>query len=83
MATRIRIKMNDQGVRDVLRSEGVRADLLRRAQAMADAGGEGMEASSEVGQIRARATVRTATPDAMRAEAEDRALTRAIDAGRG
>lgn len=83
MAGRIKIEMNPAGVREVLQSEGVRADLRRRAEAIAAAAGEGMEADSRIGATRARASVVTATPEAMRAEAEDRALTSAIDAGRG
>jgi hypothetical protein len=83
MAGRIKIEMNPEGVRAVLQSDGVRADLHRRAAAIAAAAGEGMEADSRIGANRARASVYTATPEAMRAEAEDRALTSAIDAGRG
>lgn len=83
MAGRIKIEMNPAGVREILQSEAVRAELHRRAQLIADAAGEGMEASSQIGATRARASVRTETPEAMRAEAEDRTLSSAIDAGRG
>jgi hypothetical protein len=41
-----------------------------------------METESSTGPNRARASVWTATREAMEAEAKDRALTRAIDAGR-
>jgi hypothetical protein len=81
-----RIKLNSPEIRKLLRAEGqyagVGAGLLRRAKNMAKAAGEGMEVDYEVGPNRARASVRTATPEAMRREAQDRALTRAIDAGR-
>lgn len=81
----VRIQLNRAGVRQLLRSEEVQADLLRRAeQIAAAAGGEaaGFETSVVVGRNRARASVITATAEAMVAEARDRTLTRAIDAGR-
>jgi len=77
-----RIELNSQGVRDLLRSQEVKADLEHRAAAIAARAGEGMEHDSRVGRARAHASVWTETPEAMRAEAQDRALTRAIDAGR-
>lgn len=79
----VTIKLNTAGVRELLRSEEVRRDLEERAQRMAEAAGEGFEASSSIGTTRAHATVRTASFAARKAEATDRALTRAIDAGRG
>lgn len=80
---RARIVMNRKGARDLLRSKEVLADLERRAEAIAAAAGSGMEVSAMVGKNRARASVITATHSARRAEATSRALTRAIDAGRG
>lgn len=82
MVASVRIELNRDGVRELLRSQEVRDDLVRRARAIATAAGEGMEVDSQVGKHRARASVRTATDEAMRAEASDRALTRALDAGR-
>jgi hypothetical protein len=82
-----RIRLNRAEVRRLLRSEGdyagVAADLEERAEAIAAAAGEGMEVETETGRNRVRVSVRTATPEAARAEAETRALTRALDAGRG
>jgi hypothetical protein len=69
-------------MRDLLRSPEVRRDLERRARNIAAAAGPGFEADSEIGRNRARASVWTATFEAMAAEATDRALTRSIDAGR-
>lgn len=77
-----RIVLNSRGVRALLRHPNVRADLERRARAIAAVAGDGMEATAVAGRTRARASVITATPDAMRAEARDRRLTRSIDAGR-
>jgi len=78
----VRIVLNRKGIGELLKSAEVEADLKRRADAVANAAGEGMEATSEVGSRRARASVRTATREAAMAEAEDRDLTRAIDAAR-
>ena len=82
MATSVRIVLNRKGMRQLLRSPEVLADLKRRAEAIAAAAGSGMEVSAMVGRNRARASVITATSEARNAEATSRALTRAIDAGR-
>ena len=78
----VRLRFNRKGFDELLKSDEVLADLKRRAEAIARAAGPGHGVRSEVGRNRARAAVVTETYDAMRAEAEDRALTRAIDAGR-
>lgn len=81
----VRIKINRKGAEAILKSEGVRADLERRARAIAAAAGgdtDDYEASSYVGVTRARASVVTATFEARKAEAEDRRLSSAIEAGR-
>lgn len=77
-----RVVLNRRNVRAILRSEAVRADLVRRADNIAAAAGPGHIVDSQIGRNRARAAVITATFPAMRAEARDRNLTRAIDAGR-
>lgn len=82
MAGAIVVEINRQGVRDLLRSEEVRADLERRAAAIAEAAGDGFEVETYRGANRCRAEVRTATEPARRAEATGHNLTRAIDAGR-
>lgn len=79
---KIRIELNSKAIRDLLRSPEVQAELLRRAQNIAAAAGPGMEASVVPGRNRARASVITATAEARRAQATDRVLTRALDAGR-
>ena len=80
------VKLNKKEVRRLLRGEGeyegVRADLDRRASAIATRAGEGFQHETSAGPNRARAAVWTATPEAALAEAEERALTRALDAGR-
>lgn len=78
----LRLVLNRAGVRALLRSPEVLADLKRRAEAIAAAAGDGMEVSAELGTNRARATVMTVTDDAKLAEATTRALSSALDAGR-
>ena len=82
MAQSVRVVINSAGVKDLLQSVEVQRDLRARAERIAAAAGDGMTAELGVGKNRARAQVYTETIDAMRAEADDRALTRAIDAGR-
>lgn len=77
-----RLELISAGMRDLLRSEEVCADLGRRAAAIAASAGPGMASESEVGRRRALAMVWTDTEEAMVAEATDRKLTSAIDAGR-
>lgn len=77
-----RIQLNRKGVRTLLRSPAVLADLEGRARRIAAAAGPGHVVDSSVGRNRARAAVITATAEAMLSEAKHRTLTRAIDAGR-
>lgn len=78
----VKVRLTRSGPRQLRQSPGVKADMERRAQAIAAAAGGGMEVDSHVGRSRARATVAAVSWEARRAEASDRALTRAIDAGR-
>jgi len=80
---RFRVEPNHAGIRELLRSDGVRRDLERRAARVAAAAGDGMAYDSDVGTNRARATVWTESFDAKVDEATERNLTRAIDAARG
>jgi len=66
-----------------MKSDGVKADLERRARLIAAAAGPGHRVEVEVGRNRARAAVITDTIPAMIAEGRDRNLSRALDAGRG
>jgi hypothetical protein len=80
----VRIVVNHAAVRKLLRSPAVKADLERRAKAIAAAAGDGFDVDSHIGKNRARADVATATPAAMRRVAADPAiLLRALGAGRG
>jgi hypothetical protein len=77
--------MNPEGIRALLKSPGVQADIEARTNAVAAAaGGEpgDFKPSVYIGKTRIRGSVITATAAGRRAEATDLALTRAIDAGR-
>lgn len=79
----MKIDLHSEVIDALLKSEEVQQDLERRARAIADQAGPGMEVEVSVGATRARASVTTATPEAKLAEAKDRKLTAALDAGRG
>ena len=86
----LRVELNSAGIKALLSSPEVQADLLRRAEAIAAAAGGAPNFEASVRVVggsskagRAYGTVRTATFEGQAAEATDRALTRAIDAGRG
>lgn len=78
----IRVQLNKAGVRALLVSQDVADDLTKRGDRIAAAAGEGFEVTTTKNRDRVVVFVRSTTFEAMRAEAEDRALTRAIDAGR-
>lgn len=80
--TEVRIELDQDGIKAFLRSAEVAADIQRRCDAIAAAAGEGMQAEVYQGRDRVRGRVWTGTYAAKRAEANDRALTRALDAGR-
>ena len=77
-----RLKLNKDGIVALLQSEEVQQDLEARGARIAAAAGDGVEAELTKNRDRAVVFVRTKTNEARKAEAEDRALTRAIDAGR-
>lgn len=78
-----KIKFNYAGFNEVRRSPEVAADLRARAERIASAAGEGFEVKATMNAGRAGAIVYADTMEAMVAEAEDKALSSAIDAGRG
>lgn len=70
-------------IEKLLKSVEVQSDLAARGARIAAAGGDGMRVDVRVGRNRARVSVVTATKKARIAEATERRLTRALDAGRG
>lgn len=78
-----KFKLNKAGIEFFLKGGGgVRAMLDSAANRAAAVAGPGMEPHVNVGSRRARASVVTATPEAMVAEARDRRLTNSLYAGR-
>lgn len=80
---KIRIEIDPKGVRALLRSPGVRADLQSRADRIATGAGPGVTAYTWQGHDRVRARVTTATEEADKNEALYDTLSRAIDLGKG
>lgn len=76
-----RIVVNRDAVEQLLKVDAV-PFLEEAGAAIAAAAGDGVEVETFIGRNRARVTVRTATYKAMLDEAQNRTLTRAIDAGR-
>lgn len=78
------LEMNDEAFVAILQSPEVEADLVRRGNAIAAAAGKGSWVV-HTGNTPTRARVSVGTGDfaAMHAEATSRALTSALDAGRG
>ena len=77
-----RIKLNLKGFEQLRRSPGVKADLRRRADAIAEACGDGFVAASGEGRTRSRAAVIAAHTRARHVNARDNTLIRNLDAGR-
>jgi hypothetical protein len=78
----VRIKLNKKTVKKMARSPEMLAVVTDRAQKILDAAGEGFVMESRIGRVRARASVRTFGYEGKEREATERALTRAIDAGK-
>jgi hypothetical protein len=83
MAGPMILRLNSSGMREMLKSSGVMADLVARAERVAQTAGPGMEASSVTGKTRARASVITATTEARYNEASGKTLTRAFGQAAG
>ncbi len=82
ISANVELELNRSGVRELLRSPEVLADLRARAERVAAAAGAGMEVEATIGPNRARAEVATGTTEARLAEARHRRLSRSIDAAR-
>lgn len=79
---KVRIVMNRGAAAELLRSPEISADIEARARRIASAAGPGHRVEADPTPSRARAAVITDTFAARKAEATNRTLTRAIDAGR-
>lgn len=81
MAKKIRLEINAGNIGKLLRGSEVQTDLMARGNAIASAAGPGHSVDMTFTD-RAAVFIRTDTPEAMVAEARDRTLTSALDAGR-
>jgi len=79
------LELHPEGFNEARKSAALQANLRSRAQKIAEAAGGApdYEVIDSPSGTRARVVVRTATPEARKAEATNRTLTRALDAGRG
>lgn len=82
MASTVKVKLVKNAAAKLMKSPGVTADIKARVERVAAAAGEGYEASVVEGKNRAHGSVITASYAAMRREARDHTLIRALDAGR-
>lgn len=77
-----KLRWRIKGFRELRLAPGVIEDLGRRADAVRADAGDGYESSTFEGRNRGRASVITVTADAMRDNARNQSLLRALDAGR-
>lgn len=82
MVKRVKVKMQSDGSRALLQSPEVQELLAEKLGLIASAAGPGFVPDVSVGRTRALGFVAAETPEAFAAEANDRALTRALDAAR-
>lgn len=84
MAQRNPVVLNLRGINEFMKSAPVERELLRRAQRVAAAAGDGVEAvSNNDHRWVARAWVVVRTREAAAREARSNSTVRALDAGRG
>jgi hypothetical protein len=77
-----RFELKPEGIREILTSPGVLADVAGRAKAVAAAAGPGFASDAGIGPHRARAAAFTASREAAINEAKNRTLLRALGAAR-
>ena len=77
-----RVKLKLRGIRQVLRSDAVQADLAKRARRGAQAAGPGIVAVVKPHKYTARAFVETENEEGRIREAKDKVLNRALGAMR-
>lgn len=77
-----RIEWNAQEFNKLARTPELESALRRICDQIANRAGDGHEAETYQGADRVRGVVRTASFAAAKAEAQDRNLTRSVDAGR-
>ena len=71
-------KLNSKGVREMLRSEEVKAMLRERAEAIKGRAGDGYEVSTFTGKTRANASVKATTVKAIKDTQKNNTLLKAV-----
>jgi hypothetical protein len=79
---KVRLVLDSKAIEKILSSPEMARELKRRGDAVARAAGSGMRSNVVQTGDRKRVNVWTGTAAAKKAEAENRALTRALDAAR-
>ena len=82
MMAKMTVKLSLKGIRELKYSPPVKAEVIRRAKRIAEAAGPGFVAVLGKSRVGARALVWTTDDESRKAEARDKVLTRALDAGR-
>lgn len=75
---KVKVVLNRAGVRELLRSDEMESVLEKKASGIRDRCGDGYEADSYKASNRAKATVWTATPDAMRDNSNNNTLLKGM-----
>ena len=75
---KVRIELNSEGVRELLRSPEMAAICREHAKAIADRAGEGYIVTTYTGASRVNASVITETPEAMRENLKNNTLLKAV-----
>lgn len=78
MAKSVRFKWDIKGFQKLRRSAEVKARLKKEADSVAQSAGDGYEVNVGEGKTRSRASVVTATPEAIRNESKNSSLLRAF-----
>lgn len=77
-----RVKLNMPGIRKTLTSDPVQSELTARGKRAARAAGAGFEAVARPYRFTSRVYVQSTDAASAKAEAEDKVLTKALDAAR-
>jgi hypothetical protein len=79
----IEFKINDDAIKAILNGPEIEELIDERTKRIAEAAGPGFKPSVRKGKTRMRGSVITTDKASRLAEAQDRALTKAVEAGRG
>ena len=78
MSSKLKVELNREGVRALLRSDAMMAECKRHADAALGRLGAGYEVTTRVGRNRVNAEVAAVTYDARRENREDNTILRAL-----